>query len=107
MGGVVLSRYGLWSFDVAVGQIFQERVTLEKRGRFNGVQESLNSFGEMSISILALVSLSSITFAACLFSQAVPMLEPGGEGYEQLGEPEAGGGGGQDSRGEDWDEGAP
>merc|ERR1711924_310636 len=75
-------------------------------GRFNGVQESLNSFGEMSISILAmvlhrtsqfwllaLVSLSSITFAACMFSQAVPMLEPGGEGYEQLGEPDSGGGG--------------
>ena len=110
--GVVLSRYGLWSFDVAVGQIFQERVTLEKRGRFNGVQESLNSFGEMSISILAmvlhrtsqfwllaLVSLSSITFAACMFSHAVPMLEPKGEGYEQLGEPEAGGGGGRTAEG--------
>ena len=112
-GSVVISRYGLWAFDVAVGQLFQERVPLEKRGRFNAVQESLNSFGEMFISILsmilhrpsqfwllALVSVSSITFAACIYSQAVPTLERGKGGgivYEELREsPERREGGEQD-----------
>ncbi len=119
-GSIVLSRYGLWAFDVAVGQLFQEQVPLEKRGRFNAVQESFNSFGEMFISILAmilhrpsqfwllaLVSVSSITFAACFYTQAVPTLERGKGGdivYEELNEsPERREGGEQDFLGGELD----
>ena len=88
---IVLSRYGLWSFDVATVQIFQERVPLHKMGRFNGVQESLNSASEITMAllamalhrpsqfwILALISLSCITLAALLFTHAFPKLEQAG-----------------------------
>ena len=100
-GALVVSRYGLWGFDVAVVNIFQEQVPLEKMGRFNGIQESLNSLSEIAIAILAmilhkpsqfwllaLVSLASITTAAGLYSQAFPKLERSGWGcaapYEAL-----------------------
>ena len=101
---IVLSRYGLWSFDVATVQIFQERVPLHKMGRFNGVQESLNSASEITMAllamvlhspsqfwILALISLSSITSAALLFTHAFPKLEQAGReagAYRPLAEDE-------------------
>ena len=88
---IVLSRYGLWAFDVAVVQIFQEQVPLHKMGRFNGVQESLNSASEIMMAVLAmvlhrpsqfwilsLISLAYITLAALLFSRACPTLEQKG-----------------------------
>jgi iron-regulated transporter 1 len=44
IGGVCLSRVGLWVFDIAVTQLMQERVASESRGVVGGVQQSLNAF---------------------------------------------------------------
>jgi iron-regulated transporter 1 len=39
--GVVLSRFGLWGFDLVMVQILQERVDPAEAGRISGVQSSL------------------------------------------------------------------
>jgi iron-regulated transporter 1 len=45
--GLVLSRFGLWTFDLAANQLIQETVHVDKLGRVNGVQSSLQSFCQM------------------------------------------------------------
>ena len=46
IGGVCASRVGLWVFDIAVTQLFQEYIPGDVRGVVGGVQQSLNaSFG--------------------------------------------------------------
>lgn len=42
--GLVLSRFGLWSFDLAVNQLLQESVDAGSLGAVSGVQGSLQSF---------------------------------------------------------------
>jgi len=44
IGGVISSRIGLWVFDVAVTQLFQQTVRSEVSGVVGGVQQSLNAF---------------------------------------------------------------
>lgn len=44
IGGVCLSRIGLWTFDIAVTQIQQERIPENFRGVVGGAQEALNAF---------------------------------------------------------------
>lgn len=44
IGGVCLSRVGLWVFDIAITQLMQERVASDSRGVVGGVQQSLNAF---------------------------------------------------------------
>lgn len=45
--GLVLSRFGLWTVDLAANQLIQETVHVDKLGRVNGVQSSLQSFCQM------------------------------------------------------------
>lgn len=45
--GLILSRFGLWGFDLAVNQILQETVPSVNLGAVNGVQGSLQSLFQM------------------------------------------------------------
>ncbi|GAB4820184.1 hypothetical protein N2152v2_007230 [Parachlorella kessleri] len=45
--GLVLSRFGLWTFDLAVNQLIQESVEHSQLGSINGVQGSLQSLCQM------------------------------------------------------------
>lgn len=45
--GLVLSRFGLWSFDLAVNQLIQESVELSALGTVSGVQGSMQSLFQM------------------------------------------------------------
>lgn len=45
--GLVLSRFGLWAFDLAVNQIIQETVNLNTLGAVTGIQGSLQSLCQM------------------------------------------------------------
>ncbi|PRW32971.1 TPR repeat-containing isoform B [Chlorella sorokiniana] len=45
--GLVLSRFGLWSFDLAANQLIQETVEHSALGAVSGVQGSLQSFCQM------------------------------------------------------------
>ena len=40
-GGVITSRLGLWSFDIAITQIQQESIKAEERGVVGAVQNSV------------------------------------------------------------------
>ncbi|KAK7109675.1 solute carrier family 40 member 1-like [Littorina saxatilis] len=42
MAGIVLARFGLWTADLAITQLFLEAVVEKERGVVNGVQSSLN-----------------------------------------------------------------
>jgi iron-regulated transporter 1 len=44
VGGVCLSRVGLWVFDISVTQLMQEYIPAPVRGVTGGVQQSLNAF---------------------------------------------------------------
>eukprot|EP00891_Asterochloris_glomerata_P005298 jgi/Astpho2/5298/e_gw1.00075.46.1_t len=49
VGGLVASRFGLWTFDLCVTQLLQEWVLNEELGAVNGVQSSLQSlFGSLT-----------------------------------------------------------
>jgi len=78
---LVLSRIGLWSFDLAERQIMQEYVAEEKRGIINSVEFSLtNVFSLLSYGVaivahdpdqfgwLVGASFSAVTIAALLYS---------------------------------------
>ena len=45
--GVCTSRVGLWSFDLAFTQLYQQTIPEQFRGVVGGVQESLNAFFEV------------------------------------------------------------
>jgi iron-regulated transporter 1 len=47
IGGVIPSRIGLWVYDIAVTQLFQESVADTVRGQVGGTQMSLNALMEM------------------------------------------------------------
>ena len=46
--GLVLSRFGLWSFDLAANQLIQETVEQGALGTVNGVQGSMQSLFQVS-----------------------------------------------------------
>ncbi|KAL6051429.1 Solute carrier family 40 protein [Balamuthia mandrillaris] len=79
---LILSRVGLWSFDLAERQIMQEAVPEDKRGTINSVEYSLtNVFSLLSylmgmivpdpehFGILVIVSFLAVFIAACLFTR--------------------------------------
>ncbi|XP_024530978.1 solute carrier family 40 member 1 isoform X1 [Selaginella moellendorffii] len=79
--GIIASRFGLWSFDLAVTQLMQSSVPESERGVVGGVQNSLQSFLEMlsfvmgmivaspqEFGYLVLVSFGSVTAAALLYT---------------------------------------
>lgn len=45
--GLVLSRFGLWSFDLAANQLIQETVEHSALGAVSGVQGSLQSLSQV------------------------------------------------------------
>ncbi|XP_014778449.1 solute carrier family 40 protein member 1 isoform X2 [Octopus bimaculoides] len=47
MGGIITARFGLWSADLTVTQLFMENVEESERGVVNGVQNSLNMLMEI------------------------------------------------------------
>jgi iron-regulated transporter 1 len=78
--GLVLSRFGLWGFDLAVNQIIQETVSSTNLGAVNGVQGSLQSLFQMlayvagvvvwrpaQFSLLMAGSVIAVATAAVLF----------------------------------------
>jgi len=103
---VVLSRFGLWCFDMAANQLIQEGVHREEFGRFNTVQESLQMAFEMlayaatlvladtsRFWVLAVISTSATGAAALNFSCCArrPPVATDSRAYEEL-EPENAGG---------------
>lgn len=59
---VVLSRSGLWCFDLCVRQIAQESIAEHMRGRVNGEWKSLIAFCDMSIYVVAMVFAGQCSF---------------------------------------------
>ncbi|KAJ3085732.1 hypothetical protein HK102_013881 [Quaeritorhiza haematococci] len=80
-GGITLSRFGLWTFDLVHMQIMQERVGVWEMGVVNGVQHSMTNFFEIcalaltmiwsdpsSFWIPAIVSFAAVLSASITFS---------------------------------------
>ena len=57
MGGIVMSRIGLWMTDLVITQLFQENVAEQERGIVSGVQNSFNSI--MDVAHFVMVTVAS------------------------------------------------
>lgn len=84
MGGIVMSRIGLWMTDLTITQLFQENVHESERGIVSGVQNSFNSIMDVAhfvmvtvaprpeqFSVLILISVAMVTLGLmfyCLFA---------------------------------------
>ena len=81
LGGVILARFGLWIFDLAVQQRVQETVPEEMRGAVGGVMSAMNSVMDMMhyvlviaaprpehFSILTFISVGMVTLGAVLYA---------------------------------------
>ncbi|KAF2346373.1 Ferroporti-1 [Trinorchestia longiramus] len=53
--GIIISRYGLWTADLAVVQSMQELVAPQERGALGGVQSALNMFFDLLRSVLLII----------------------------------------------------
>lgn len=90
--GVAASRWGLWTFDLAVSQMLQERVADRELNVVSGVQGSLQSLFGMSSYIAALAFPDLLTFpwlmlASCSVVVAAALIysafqQPGGSTEE-------------------------
>lgn len=60
--GMIVSRFGLWTADLSVGQSFQELVEPEVRGALNGVQHALNMLFSLLRSVLLIAFPRMDTF---------------------------------------------
>ena len=82
--GVVLCRFGLWTFDLAVQQLVQEKVKEEERGVVGGVMNAMNSIMDMlhyvlviaaprpeHFSILTVISVGMVTLGLVLYAAYV------------------------------------
>ncbi|XP_071965972.1 solute carrier family 40 member 1-like [Antedon mediterranea] len=82
--GMILSRTGLWMFDLTVTQLLQENVAESERGVVGGIQNSLNCFMDMlhfvvviiapqpeSFGVLIFISVMFVTMAGILYSAYV------------------------------------
>jgi iron-regulated transporter 1 len=56
MGGIVMSRIGLWMTDLVITQLFQENVPEQERGIVSGVQNSFNSIMDVAHFVLVTVA---------------------------------------------------
>ncbi|CAB4019122.1 solute carrier family 40 member 1, partial [Paramuricea clavata] len=56
MGGIVMSRVGLWMTDLVITQLFQENVPEQERGIVSGVQNSFNSVMDVAHFIMVSVA---------------------------------------------------
>ena len=55
VSGVIVSRIGLWVFDLTITQIMQQKIPEDIRGVIGGVQKSLNSFFDLTTYGLGLI----------------------------------------------------
>lgn len=78
--GVICCRIGLWTFDLAVQQLVQEKVKEEERGVVSGVMNAMNSIMDMlhyvlviaaprpeHFSILTVISVGMVTLGLILY----------------------------------------
>ena len=78
--GVICCRVGIWTFDLAVQQLVQEKVKEEERGVVGGVMNAMNSIMDMMhyvlviaaprpehFSILTVISVGMITLGLILY----------------------------------------
>jgi len=68
LGGVVVSRFGLWLSDIAITQIQQQEVEEEIRGKIGGVQGSLNSGLDFLKCTVVLILPSASDFGYLVFA---------------------------------------
>ena len=82
--GVICCRIGLWTFDLAVQQLVQEKVKEEERGVVSGVMNAMNSIMDMlhyvmviaaprpeHFRILTVISVGMITLGLVLYAAYV------------------------------------
>ena len=55
MAGIILARFGLWAFDIASGQVFQERVVETERTVIASWQTSFNTLNDILIGICVIL----------------------------------------------------
>nr|CAD7200590.1 unnamed protein product [Timema douglasi] len=77
LGGIVVSRFGLWLADITITQIMQEEIEENKRGVLNGVQDSLNMGMDMLKSILVMVYPYPAQFGYCIILSFVSICTGG------------------------------
>ena len=56
LAGVICCRIGLWTFDLAVQQLVQEKVVEEERGVVGGVMNAMNSIMDMLHYVMVIVA---------------------------------------------------
>ena len=56
LAGIILARFGLWIFDLAIQQRVQETVAEETRGAVGGVMNAMNSAMDMMHYVLVIVA---------------------------------------------------
>lgn len=66
MGGIVMSRTGLWMTDLVITQLFQENVAEQERGIVGGVQNSFNNVMDVGHFILVTVAPKPEQFGALI-----------------------------------------
>ena len=82
--GVICCRIGLWTFDLAVQQLVQEKVIEEERGVVSGVMNAMNSIMDMlhyvlviaaprpeHFRILTVISVGMVTLGLILYAAYV------------------------------------
>lgn len=69
--GIVLSRIGLWSYDLVVTQLIQENVDETERGAFNGVHRALECSFDMMHFILVIILPCPETFGYLIILSVV------------------------------------
>ncbi|XP_028398735.1 solute carrier family 40 member 1-like [Dendronephthya gigantea] len=66
MGGIVMSRIGLWMTDLVITQLFQENVAEQERGIVSGVQNSFNSIMDVVHFVMVTVAPKPEDFGALI-----------------------------------------
>ena len=93
IAAVLVSRIGLWTFDLVARQICQETIPEPVRGRVNGQWRALTALFEVSayslaieysdprdFSVLASVSAAMVLVAALVFTASTALKEDGKPG---------------------------
>lgn len=66
MGGIVLSRIGLWMTDLVITQLFQENIPETERGIVGGLQNSFNNVMDVAHFVLVTVAPKPEQFGALI-----------------------------------------
>ena len=71
MGGIVMSRIGLWMTDLVITQLFQENVPEQERGIVSGVQNSFNSIMDVAHFVMVTVAPKPEQFGVLILISVV------------------------------------